>query len=182
MTGWFETVESEVVYEGFSRVRVDRVRMPDGAVVDREVVEHQDAVAVVPIMDDRTVVLLRQYRHPLGRYVLEVPAGKQDVADEDPAETAQRELREEIGMQATELRQLVAFQNSSGWATETTTVYLGTGLHPASHADGFEPHAEEADMEVVRLPLDDLAAMAGRGELTDAKSLIGVLLAVRALG
>lgn len=178
MGSWFETVESDVVYDGYSRVRVDHVRMPDGTVAEREVVEHMDAVAVVPLMDDGTVVMLRQYRHPFGRYVLEIPAGKCDVDGEAPDRTAHRELREEIGMRAEHLRHLVTFQNSSGWATEQTSVYLATGLVPAETPADFAAEAEEADMEIVRLPLSEVRAMAQRGELTDAKSLIGILLTV----
>lgn len=173
---WFETVGSEVRYEGFSRVRTDRVRMPSGEVAEREIVEHDDAVAVVPLMDDGTVVLLKQYRHPLGRYVLEIPAGKRDVEGEDPERTAQRELREEVGLRAGSLEHLVTFNNSAGWTDESTTVYLGTGMTPAEAPDGFEAEAEEAEMEVVRLPLDELVTMARRGEIADAKTLIGVLL------
>lgn len=173
----FETVGSEVGYEGFSRVRTDQVRMPDGEVARREVVEHDDAVAVVPLMDDGTVVLLRQYRHPLGRYVLEIPAGKRDVAGEDPVQTAQRELREEVGLRADTLEELVTFHNSAGWTDESTTVYLGTGVAPAPAPAGFQPQAEEAEMEVLRLPLEEVVAMARRGEVVDAKTIIGVLLA-----
>lgn len=176
---WFETLESDVVYDGFSRVRVDRVRMPDGDVAEREIVEHDDAVAVVPLMDDGTLVLLKQYRHAVGRYVLEVPAGKRDVDGEPPAETARRELREEVGMDAAELRELVTFENSNGWNTERTTIFLGTGLRPAQARADFTARHEEADMEVVRLPFDDVVAMAVSGELPDAKTLIGVLLAAR---
>ena len=68
---WFDTLDSRVVHEGFSTVRVDQVRMPDGSETEREVVEHTDAVAVVPLFDDGTVALLRQYRHPVGQYLLE---------------------------------------------------------------------------------------------------------------
>jgi 8-oxo-dGTP pyrophosphatase MutT (NUDIX family) len=176
-TGWFETVSHDTVYRGFSTVHRDEVRMPDGRTAVREYVEHDDAVAVVPLLDDGSVLLLRQYRHPVGRYVLEIPAGKMDVAGEDPAETGRRELVEEAGHTADELVPLVTFENSAGWSTERTHLFLGRRLRPATRPDGFEPEAEEADMEIVRLPLADAVAMARAGELSDAKTLVGLLLA-----
>lgn len=176
--GWYEVRGSRVAYEGvLSRVRVDAVVMPDGTATQREVVEHADAVAVVAVDDREQVVLVRQYRHPVGAYLLELPAGKRDDGDESPAQTARRELIEEVGLAADELVELVTFHNSSGWADESTTVYLATGLQPAAAPEGFTPVHEEADMEVLRLPLTEVATMAGDGELPDAKTLIGVLLA-----
>jgi 8-oxo-dGDP phosphatase len=173
----FEVESSAVTHEGhLSRLRVDRVRMPDGSSAEREVVEHPSAVAVVPVDDDGAVVLLRQYRHPVGDYLLEIPAGKLDVEDEPREATARRELLEEVGLQAEALEELVTFHNSSGWTDESTTIYLATGLREAT-AEGFTAEAEEADMDVVRVPLADAAGMALRGEVPDAKTLIGLVLA-----
>lgn len=173
----FETTASEVVYEGFSTVRVDEVRMPDGGTATREYVVHDDAVAVVPVLDDGTVLLLRQYRHPVGRHLLELPAGKMDVDGEDPDTTARRELAEEVGHAADELVHLVTFENSAGWTTERTHLYLARGLRPVPPPDGFRAAAEEADMEVVRLPLAEAVDRARAGRLTDAKTVLGLLLA-----
>lgn len=176
--GWYSTRRSRVAYEGvLSRVRVDEVAMPDGTVSEREIVEHPDAVAVAAIDDRSQVVLLRQYRHPIGSYLLELPAGKRDETGESPADTARRELVEEVGLAAGELTELVTFHNSSGWADESTTIYLATGLQPADAPEGFTPAHEEADMEVLRLPLTEVVAMCQRGAMPDAKTLIGVLLA-----
>jgi 8-oxo-dGDP phosphatase len=173
----YEVEASDLAYDGaLSRVRVDRVRMPDGSVAEREVVEHPSAVAVVCVDDDGQVVLLRQYRHPLRDYVLEIPAGKLDTDGEGPAETARRELAEEVGLAAGRLVELLTFHNSSGWTDEQTTMYLATDLSPAT-AEGFTPEAEEADMEVVRMPLREAVDRARRGEIADAKTLIGLLLA-----
>lgn len=169
--------ESRITHDGdLSRVRVDRVRMPDGEAADREIVEHPDAVAIVPVDDEGRVVLVRQYRHVLRTAQLEVPAGKLDVDGEAPPEAARRELIEEVGLDAAELTELVCFHNSAGWTDEVTTVYLARGLMPAGAPDGFVAAAEEADMEVLRLPLAEAVAMAERGELTDAKTLVGLLL------
>lgn len=175
---WYETRSSRVAYDGvLSRVRVDEVVMPDGEVSEREVVEHPDAVAVVAVDDHEQVVLLRQYRHPIGSYLLELPAGKCDEDGEGAADTARRELMEEVGLAAGDLRELVTFHNSSGWADESTTVYLATGLRPVDAPEGFSAAHEEADMEVLRMPLAEVTAMCVRGEVPDAKTLVGVLLA-----
>ena len=178
MSGWYETESSEVVWEGhLGRVRVDQVRMPDGQVRPREIAEHLDAVAVVPLDDDGHVVLVRQYRHAFGRYQLEIPAGVLDVDGEPPDEAARRELLEETGLVCDEIDHLLAFANSAGWSDETTHVYLARHVRPGPAPDGFTPEAEEADMEVVKLPLDEAVAMAERGEIPDAKTLVGLLLA-----
>lgn len=175
---WYEVESSTLTHDGeLSRVRVDRVRMPGGDTASREVVEHPSAVAVVAVDDDGSVVLLRQYRHAVGTYLLEVPAGKLDVGEESPEDTARRELAEEVGLEADRLVELVKFHNSAGWTDESTRIYLATGLRAGQTPDGFTPEAEEADMEVVRLPLSEAAAMAVRGELTDAKTVIGLLIA-----
>lgn len=179
-SAWFETVDSRVVHDGWSTVRVDTIRMPDGGETDREVVEHVSAVAVVPVFADGTVGLLRQYRHPVGQYLLEIPAGILDVEGEAEAEAAQRELAEEMGLRAGRLEHLTTFENSAGWSTERTIVFLGRDLAEADPPEGFEREHEEADMEVVRLPLDAAVDGVSRGEITDAKTVIGLLLAARA--
>jgi 8-oxo-dGDP phosphatase len=181
MMNAYSVEDSRRTCEGrLSSIRVDRVRMPDGSVVEREIVEHPSAVAVVPVDDEGRVVLLRQYRHALRDYQVEIPAGKLDRDGESPEETARRELIEEAGLDA-DLTWLVTFHNSSGWTTESTTVYLGTGLREASPAD-FTPVHEEADMQVLRLPLSQAVAMARRGEIGDAKTLVGLLMAGAKLG
>lgn len=178
----FEIESSQVVYDGhLSRVRVDRVHMPDGDVVSREVVEHPDAVAVVAVDPDGQVVLLRQYRHPITSTELEIPAGKLDEPGEGRADAARRELAEEVGLAAKTLIELVTFHNSSGWTDEATTVYLATDVYDVDTPDGFTPRAEEADMEVIRLPLTEAVARTQRGEIADAKTVIGLLLAARRL-
>jgi ADP-ribose pyrophosphatase len=171
----FAVAASTVTHEGvLTTVRVDAVRMPDGAVVEREVAERPNAVAMVPLTDTGEVVLVRQYRHALGRYELEIPAGLLDVEGEDTDDAAQRELAEEVSMTAGTLRRLVCFHNSAGWSDEATIVYLGTDLRDAA-IDGYVAEAEEADMTIVRMPLADAVAAVRRGEITDAKTVIGLL-------
>jgi 8-oxo-dGDP phosphatase len=174
---WFVTQDSRIAYDGFSTVRVETVATPDGTTVEREVVEHTDAVAVVPMTDTGEVLLLRHYRQPVRQYLLEIPAGKMDEPGEDPEATAQRELREEVHHRARDLHHLVTFHNSAGWTTERTHVYLATGLSDAPPPEDFSPEAEEADMEVVALPFDAAVDQVRRGELTDAKTALGLLLA-----
>lgn len=173
----FETVAAVDHYAGRSTVRVETVRMPDGAEAEREIVVHDDAVAIVPVTEDGRVVLLRQYRQPIRDYVLEVPAGTLDHDGETIEQAAARELAEEAGYAAERLEHLVTFYNSAGWTDERTHVYLGRGARPAARPDGFAPEHEEADMEVVHLGLADAVARARRGEIPDSKTLVGLLLA-----
>ncbi|MBW3601830.1 MAG: NUDIX hydrolase [Actinobacteria bacterium] len=173
----YHVESSETVYDGvLSRARMDRVRMPDGHTRAREVMEHVPAVAVVAV-DQGCVVLVRQYRHPLREWLLEVPAGLLDIEGEAPDDAARRELIEEVGLEPGRLDELVTFANSAGWTDERTTVYLATDLRPASPPDDFSADAEEAGMQVVRMRLDEAVARARRGDLCDAKTVIGLLLA-----
>lgn len=171
---------SDLVYDGqLSRVRLDRVRFPDGSEASREVVEHLDAVAVVPLHDDGTVTLLRQYRHPLGSEILEIPAGMCDVDDEPAERTAHRELAEEVSLHAGELTPLVTMANSAGWTDERTAIYLATALTGTPAPEGFTAEAEEAGMAVVRPPLAEAVAEVVAAAHADAKTLAGLLLAER---
>ena len=174
---WFETRDSRVVHAGYSTVRIDTVGLPDGGQATREVVERDEVVAIVPVTDDGDVLLLKQYRQPVGGYLLEVPAGTMDVDGEEPETCGRRELQEEIQHDASSWTWLTTFHNSAGWSTEQTHVYLATGLRVTDLPDGFEPEAEEADMEVVALPFAAAREMVADGTLTDAKSVIGILLA-----
>lgn len=180
MSGYF-VESSRVVHEGdFSRVRLDDVRMPDGAVHRREVVEHPGAVAVVPLHADGQVTLLRQYRHALRTRMLEAPAGKLDLEGEAPEAAARRELAEEVGLAAEHWRLLICFHNSAGWTDEHTYVYLATGLRQVAVPHGFIAQAEEADVELLRVPIEGAVAMIHSGEITDAKTVIGLLLTAQA--
>ncbi len=173
----FETIDSQDRYVGFSTVRAETVRTPDGGEMEREIVIHNDAVAIVALTGDDEVLLLRHYRQPVREHLLEVPAGKLDVEGEDPREAAARELAEETGYHAQHLEHLVTFDNSAGWTDERTHVYLATGVHRGGAPDGFEAEHEEADMELVHLSFVEATAAARRGEIRDAKTLIGLLLA-----
>jgi ADP-ribose pyrophosphatase len=176
MSGPFGVASSAVTHRGMlTTMRVDTLHTPEGSTVQREVAERPNAVAMVPLTTDGEVILVRQYRHPVGRYELEIPAGLLDVEGEAEDIAAQRELAEEIGMTAGTLRRLLCFHNSGGWSDEATTVFLATDLRDATASD-FMAEAEEADMSVHRMPLRDAVAAVHRGEIQDAKTVIGLLL------
>ena len=152
---------------------------PDGTEFTRDVVRHPGAVAVVPVTEDRRAILVRQYRGPIDRELLEIPAGTRDVEGESPESTALRELTEEVGVRAGELRLLARIFNSPGFCDEETFVFLATGLEPGQVQREGE---EERFMEVVEVSLDDLDEMVASGRLTDAQTVLGLLLARDAIG
>ncbi|MET0914337.1 MAG: NUDIX hydrolase [Acidimicrobiales bacterium] len=146
---------------------------PSGATFERDMVHHPGAVAVVPVDGDE-VVLVRQYRAAVDLEVLEIPAGKRDVAGEAPELTAHRELAEEVGLTAGRLVKLAEFYNSIGFSDELSHVFLGTELSPVPDDRQGE---EEEHMTVERIRLDDVPALVAAGELVDAKTVIGLLMA-----
>ena len=156
-----------------------RHEAPDGTPFEREVVRHPGAVSVVPLLDDGRVVLVRQYRAPIDQMVLEIPAGKRDVTDEPLEATARRELVEEVGLDPGRLELLARFHNSIGFCDEESFVFLGTQL---SEAEMDRQGIEESHMEIVRIPLVRTAAMIAAGEITDAKTVIGLTLALERTG
>jgi ADP-ribose pyrophosphatase len=160
---------SRRVYEGHVvNLRVDDVELPSGHRQVREIVEHRGAVAVVPLIED-DVFLVRQFRRAASRTLLEIPAGSME-AGEEPEACLQRELAEEIGMQAGQVTHMVSFYPSPGFLTEVVHVYIARNL------SSYRLDAEEEDLEVVRLPLARARALVGQ-EIVDAKSIIGLLLA-----
>ena len=167
----FEILASRPAAEvGF--LRVDRIdmRTPDGANVERIAVRHPGAVAVLPI-DGDDVILIRQYRAPLGDALLEVPAGKLDVEGEPPSVTASRELEEEIGMRPARLRSIGGFFTTPGFTDEHIELFVAEDLEPVPYA----PHGpEEEAAEVVRLAIDDIADALARGAITDVKTLVAL--------
>jgi 8-oxo-dGTP pyrophosphatase MutT (NUDIX family) len=167
----FEQVGSETVWSGhIGTVRVERYRHDDGEVVIRENVHHPGAVAIVA-HDDAHVWLVRQPREICGeRALLEVPAGKTDVDDEPPLETAKRELAEEIGKAAENWEHLKAIYTSPGFTDERIDIFLATGLRDVERP----PVDEDERIEIVPWPLERLDEAIA--ECTDAKSLVGLLL------
>jgi 8-oxo-dGTP pyrophosphatase MutT (NUDIX family) len=171
----FETIDSETLHVGkIFALRADEVRMPGGGTARREVVEHFGAVAIVALDDERNVVLVYQYRHPVGRRLWELPAGLLDMGDEPPHETAARELEEEAGLAAQQWRVLVDIISAPGFSDESVRVYLATGLTDVGRP---EAHDEEADLTVKRTPLDDAVQMVLDGEIVNSIAVAGILAA-----
>ncbi len=146
---------------------------PDGNRFEREVVRHPGAVAVVPLHEDGSVTLVRQYRPAVDRHLLEVPAGIRDVDGEAPRLTALRELREETGLVAAKVEPLVGFYNSPGFCDQETLLFVATGLEAGEAAPAG---TEERWMEVERIALDEVDDLTRRRVLVDAQTLIGLQL------
>ena len=165
-----ETLRSEQVYCGHVLdVRRDQVRLPDGAMATREYIVHPGAVMVVPLLDDGRLVVERQWRYPLARTMLEFPAGKLD-AGEPPLACAIRELAEETGYRAAEWARAGILHNAIAYSPEGLEVWVARGLTlGARQLDAGE------FLDVGSASLDELDALARSGELTDAKTLIGLL-------
>jgi ADP-ribose pyrophosphatase len=171
-----EVLSSEEVYAGrLVRVARDTVREGEKTYV-REVVGHPGGAAAVPVFEDGSVAFVSQYRHPTRRYVLEIPAGKLDPG-ERPAETAARELEEEMGVVAGRLEQLSEFYTTPGFCAERLWVFLATDLRETALR-----REEDEIIEIVRMPLARALEMVASGEIDDAKTIIGLLLAARRLG
>lgn len=175
----FRHLDDDVLHEGFV-IRLSRSRFaaPDGTEFERDVVRHPGAVSVVPLLDNGEVVLVRQYRAAIDQVVLEIPAGRRDVPGEPTELTAQRELVEEVGFRAGRLELLSRFHNSIGFSDEESFVYLGRDL---TEAPMDRQGIEESYMEIVRVPLDHTHEMIRSQAITDAKTVIGLTLAIEFL-
>jgi ADP-ribose pyrophosphatase len=164
------TLSSEPLLRGnFLRVQRDTVVLPDGRHATREYVQHPGAVAVVPLLDDGRVLLERQWRHPLQRVLLEFPAGKIDPG-ESPLACGRRELQEETGYTAREWAHATWIHNAAAYSDEGIDLWFARGLMPGAHRrDAGE------FIETVAMSCDELDALARAGELTDVKTLVGLL-------
>jgi ADP-ribose pyrophosphatase len=176
----FSKVGERTIHQGHViSLAVGTFTDPDGGAFERELVHHPGAVSVVPLLDDDHVVLVRQYRASIDGDLLEIPAGKRDVPDEPPEVTAHRELEEEVGYRAGRLELLGSFYNSPGFSDELSFTYLARDLQ---HVGANTVGPEEAHMVVEHVALDEVPDLIRRGELVDAKSIIGLLLARELLG
>ena len=168
------TLESTSLYQGtILSLRKDRVRLPNGRLTTREIVEHSDSVCMVALDAAGKVALVRQYRKAVERDLLEVPAGGIDPG-EDPEAAARRELQEEIGHTAGWLQPLGGYYLAPGWCDEYMYAYLATELSP-------DPRSQDYDeiVETRWVPLGDTLELMARGEIRDAKSIAALLLAMR---
>ena len=176
----FGVLDSRTVYEGrVITLRRDTVAMPGGGSSVREVVHHPGAVAVVALDDDDRVLLLRQYRHPVGRHLWELPAGLRDEDGEPPLETAKRELAEEALLAAARWSLLVTLNSSPGFSDELVQIYLAEDLSPAERPEGFVVEHEEADMTLERVPLGDAVQRVFDGDIRNSSAVAGLLAAAQ---
>ena len=176
----YEVTSSREIYGGrVLSLRADHVRMPDGVEVVREVVSNLGAVAVAAFDGDGRVVLIRQYRHPVGRALWELPAGLLDVPGEPAVQTARRELFEEAHLAAAQWDLLVDLNPSPGFTDEAVRVFLARDL-AAPDSERYAAEHEEADMVVERVALDEAVDRVLAGEITNAIAAAGILAAARA--
>ena len=167
-----EIVHSEVVLRGhvFDIAR-STIRFPDGVEVEREVVLHPGAVAIIPVTDKGRWLLVRQYRHPARKPLLEIPAGTREPGEE-PAVTAARELREETGFAAGSIERIGGTWMAPGFCTEYIHYYLATSLRP----DPLPPDADEHLSDPIAMTFDEVLAAIDHGEIEDAKTVAAVTL------
>ena len=176
----FRVLDSETLYEGrVISLRRDTVAMPGGGDSVREVVVHPGAVAVVALDDDDRLLLVRQYRHPVGAHLWELPAGLRDADGEPPLETAKRELAEEALLSAARWSLLTTIYSSPGFCDEQVLIYLAEGLSEAALPDGFVVEHEEADMTLDRVPLADAVQRVFDGDIRNSSAVAGLLAAAQ---
>jgi ADP-ribose pyrophosphatase len=178
----FRHLGDRLVHQGYIwHVVVATFEAPEEELFERDVIRSPGAVGVVPLLFEDgvpTIVFVRQYRGPLDQYLLEIPAGMRDVPDEPLEVTAERELIEEAGLSAGRMEYLTHFFPAAGMTDSVLHLYLATDLSPVAR----EMHGpEETHMEVLRIPLAEAVEMVGRGEINDAKTVIGLLLVDRRL-
>lgn len=178
----FATLGSTVAYSGaILALRLDQVAMPNGRHGEREVVEHHGAVGILAVDDQDRVVMIEQYRHPVGRRLWELPAGLLDEPGERPVAAASRELAEEVGLAAGTWSVLVDVLASPGFTDEAVRIFLARDL---TEVERPEARDEEADIEMVYVPLDEAVQRALAGDIVNASAVAGILAyaAARAAG
>ncbi len=151
-------------------LNIDTVRLPNGVTVDLEIVRHPGAAAVVPLRDNGTVVLIKQFRHAAGGFIYEIPAGKLHPG-EDPMHCAARELEEEIGYVAGRLERLTSILTAPGFTDEVIHIYKATGM-----TAGRQQLDRDEVLEVLEIPLDEAIKMITAGTIRDAKTIVGLQL------
>jgi ADP-ribose pyrophosphatase len=176
--GWPVVASAERYRGKIINVRTDTIRVPEGTTTEREVVEHPGAVGVVALDEAGRVLMIRQYRHPVGRMLWELPAGLRDVAGEPPLQTGRRELLEETGYQARDWHVLADYFSSPGIITERLRVFLARGLTEVPEADrDFVPENEEAHLTLDWVPLDHAVSLVLAGDLHNSVAVVGLLAA-----
>ncbi|GAA2531255.1 NUDIX domain-containing protein [Winogradskya humida] len=161
-------------------VYTDEITMSSGGTAHRDIVINKNAVGVVALDEVGRVALIKQYRHPVGTQLWELPAGLRDVDGEDLVAAAARELGEEADLVAARYDLLVDLHTSPGFTAETIRIFLARELSPVPEADRHERQDEEADIELAWIELDEAVAMVLRGDITNAAAVAGLLSTARA--
>ncbi|MFC9328264.1 NUDIX domain-containing protein [Kitasatospora sp. NPDC057015] len=178
----WRVLDTETPFRGrVTGVRTDRVEMPDGTAARRDYQVHPGSVAVLALDDRQRVLLVRQYRHPVRQRLWELPAGLLDVPGENPLHAAQRELYEEAHCKAGEWKVLVDFYTSPGGSDEALRLFLATDLAEAQ-GERYAAHGEELEIELARVPLEELVDLVLAGELHNPTLVTGTLALRAALG
>jgi len=178
---WPVVSSAELLRSRMVTVRTDKVRFPGDQLAEREVVIHPGAVAVLTLDDADQILMIRQYRHPVGQLLWEIPAGLRDVPGEAPWATAQRELAEEAGYRARDWRVLADYYSSPGYSTERLRIFLARDPEPIPAAErDFVPEHEEAHLLLSWLPLDEAVRKIFAGELHNGPATLAILAAYAA--
>jgi ADP-ribose pyrophosphatase len=173
---WPVVERKELVRSILVTVRTDTVRTPDNDLAERDVVLHPGAVAVLALDATGRILMIRQYRHPVGRLLWEIPAGLRDVAGESPWATAQRELVEEAAYRARDWKILADYYSSPGFTNERLRVFLARDLEPVPEAERhFVPRDEEAHLLHAWVPLDEAVRKVFAGELHNGPAALAVM-------
>ena len=171
-------ISTEDIFDGvILHVKRDMVALSNGSSAVREVIRHIGAVCVIPVTENNEVIMERQYRYPLDRVILEIPAGKLDAPDEDRLSAIKRELREETGYTADEWTEIGDFHPAPAYSDEYITMYMARGLHK-----GTQDLDEDEFLDVYTIPLSELVEDVMSGKISDAKTQVCVLKAARILG
>ena len=166
-----KTMKTEKIYEGkIINLRIDTVELPDKKYSKREIVEHSGSVGIIPIIGN-SIVLVKQFRKAVEKILLEIPAGKIEI-NEEPRETALRELREETGYTTEKLEYLFEFYTSPGFSNEKMYLFLSDEL-----LEGETSFESNEYIELEKVKIEDLIKMVDRGEITDSKTIIGIFYA-----
>ena len=166
-----KTLSSQLIYEGRAvKLRIDTVEMPSGRQTTREIVEHSDCVAIIAIDDNDNVLLVNQFRKPVDKELVEIPAGGIEPG-EDPVATVRRELSEETGYLPKKVERLGGFYSTPGYCTEYLYLYLATDLVPS------QLYAEDTEkIRLTRVPISQVSSLITSGRICDAKSIAGLLI------
>jgi ADP-ribose pyrophosphatase len=176
MTTAAEVLSTRTVYTGrIFDVTVDRVRLPHGREADLEIVRHEGSIVLIPIAADGRVLLVRQYRHAVGRFLWELPAGSLEN-NEDVAAAAARECQEELGLIADHLERLHTFFPTPGFCTETMTYFKATGLRTPGAGDPVAHQDEDESIEVGSFTTAEIRRMIDAGEIADLKTVAALFL------